>query len=105
MKGQKLPVTQYHYNGLLRTYAGACKIPRISEETKQVYISDAWKLFEQMQTVDNLPVNVHVLNSLMKVHTNALDTKRLENFVLPLYEKYGVALDAFSYENMTGSLL
>ena len=102
MKNQKLPLTPYHYKGLLRTYAGACKIPQLSKDTKDLYIKDAWKLFEQMQTVDKIPVNVHILNSLMLVHTNAIEPQQLEDFVLPLYEKYDIQLDQNSYEFMMG---
>lgn len=103
MKSQKLPLTHYHYKGLLRTYAGACKIPQLSQETKNIYIKDAWKLFEQMQTVEKLPVNVHILNSLLLVHTNAIEPQQMEDFVLPLYEKYAIQLDQNTYEFMMGN--
>ena len=102
MKSQKIPLTHYHYKGLLRTYAGACKIPGLSQDTKNLYINDAWKLFEQMQTVEKLPVNIHILNSLMLVHSNAIEVQKLEDFVLPLYEKYEIQLDENAYEFMMG---
>lgn len=37
------------YNGLIKTYAGACLIPHVKEAHIDEYIEDAWKLFEQVR--------------------------------------------------------
>ena len=105
MKSQKQAMSVYHYNGLIRTYAGGCKLPGADKELKDAYMRDAWNLFEQMQTVDNLPVSVNVLNSLMQLYVNAHEPEKLENFVLPLYEKYEITLNEYSYQGLMGTSL
>jgi hypothetical protein len=102
MKLQKFPMNVYVYNGLLRTYAGAVATPMLKEETKNIYIEDAWNIFRQLQTVDNLQVNVNILNSLLLVHTKAVEADKVEGLVLPLYEKYGIKKDVFTYQHLMG---
>lgn len=85
MKQDKLKLNKYHYNGLLRTYAGAIETPYLKEEIKKLYMEDAWNLFRQLQTKDNIEVNVNILNSLLLVHTNAYDVSKVE--VIYGYEK------------------
>jgi len=78
MKEQNIPMSVYMYNGLLRTYAGACGIPRCSIEIKEMYIEDAWNLFKQLQTIDNLPMSAQILNSLLMVHAKANMKEKIE---------------------------
>lgn len=93
----------YIYNGLLRTYAGAVATENIKEEIRNTYIEDAWNIFRQLQTVDNLQVNVNILNSLLLVHTKAIEAEKVEGLVLPLYEKYGITKDVFTYQHLMGN--
>ncbi len=103
MKQQNIPLSVYMYNGLLRTYAGACAVPYCSEEIKELYVQDAWKLFKQLQTTQGLPMNVNLLNSLLYVHTKANVKEKIEGLVLPLYEKYGIKRDTFTYQHLMGN--
>jgi len=100
MKEQNIPMSVYMYNGLLRTYAGACGIPRCSIEIKEMYIEDAWNLFKQLQTIDNLPMSAQILNSLLMVHAKANMKEKIEGLVLPLYEKYGIKKDEYTYQHL-----
>lgn len=78
MKQQNIPLSVYMYNGLLRTYAGACGTDFVGEEIKDLYIEDAWNLFKQLQTIEKLPVSVNILNSLLQVHTKAMTKEKVE---------------------------
>jgi len=80
MKQQNIPLSIYMYNGLLRTYAGACGAPQCSREIKDLYIDDAWNLFRQLQTIEKHPVSVNILNSLLLVHTKANMPEKVEVF-------------------------
>jgi hypothetical protein len=117
MKQQNINMSVYTYNVLLRTYAAACSVEYVSEEIKELYLEDAWNLFKQLQTVSKLPVNVNILNSLLLVHTKAFVTEKVEVFytflifismkkglVLPLYEKYGIKKDEFTYQHLMGMI-
>ena len=46
MKIHGIPLTEHSYNGLLRTYAGAAAVRQVKEEHIDMYIKDAWELFE-----------------------------------------------------------
>lgn len=100
MKEQNIALNVYMYNGLLRTYAGACAVPYCSAEIKELYVQDAWKLFKQLQTTQNIPMNVNILNSLLLVHTKADMKDKIEGLVLPLYEKYEIKRDTFTYQHL-----
>jgi len=60
------------YNGLIRVYAGACAVRNTKEEHMDLYIKDAWELFEQLKSDPNCNVNIYILNSLTLLHTNAM---------------------------------
>lgn len=49
MKIHNVAMTEHSYNGLLRTYAGAAGVRKVKEEHVDLYIKDAWELFEQMK--------------------------------------------------------
>lgn len=46
LRAHELPMNEYIYNGLIRTYAGACKIKGVKEEDIDVYLDDIWRLLE-----------------------------------------------------------
>ena len=89
------------FNGLLRTYAGACALPNIDDSVKKVYIQDAWNLFKQIQA-SKIPMNINLLNSLLYVHTKAFDIEKVEGLVLPLYDQYGIKKDEYTYQHLAG---
>ena len=69
LKIYDLRMSEHVYNGLIRTYAGAAAVRFVKEEHVDMYIKDAWALFEQIKDDPNLEVNIHILNSLMFLHT------------------------------------
>lgn len=55
---------------MLRTYAGACNLKPLPEDTKDLYIKDAWKLIDQIKA-ENL-INNNILNSFLYIHVKAV---------------------------------
>lgn len=47
-------------------------------------------------------VDVHIINSLLFVHVNALKEDDVDGLVLPLYEKYNIKKNTQTYENLLG---
>jgi len=45
-------------------------------------------------------MNVNLLNSLLFVHTKANMKEKIEGLVLPLYEKYAIKRDTFTYQHL-----
>jgi len=97
MKIHGFPLTGYVFNGLLRTYAGAAAVRQVKEEHVDMYIKDAWKLFEQIKSSEHAEVNINILNSILLIHTNALRVEELDANVLPLYEKFKIKHDVFTF--------
>ncbi len=84
MKLHGLPMTEHVYNGLIRTYAGACRINLVREKHIDVYMEDSWALYEQIKESPDLEVNAHILNSMVLLHANAFRIDELDQKVLPL---------------------
>jgi hypothetical protein len=89
MKLHNIPLTEHSYNELIRVYAGACLKENVMEKHVEMYINDAWSLFETLQK-DGLDININILNSMTYLYVNALRPEELEARVLPLYTKYKV---------------
>lgn len=97
-------MTEHVYNELIRVYAGACIQPNVPEDHIDMYIKDAFELFRTMvrdEATTGLEVNIQILNSLVLLHTNALRPEQLEADVLPLYEKYRLKHDVYTYQNLS----
>lgn len=90
-------MTEYVYNELIRVYANACRVPNMKEKHIDMYIDDCWELLENMKK-DGIEPNINILNSLVHVYANSLKTPELETKVLPLYEKYKIKHDVFTYQ-------
>ena len=101
MKIHGIEMNEHHYNGLLRTYAGASAIQQVKEKHIDIYMEDAWSLFNQVQESENLEVNIYILNSLLLLHANAFRVDDLDSKVLPLYEKFRIKPDVFTYQHLT----
>lgn len=99
MKANELPMTIKIYDGLIRTYAGACKAAGTTEKQIDAYINDAWMLLAQLEE-KNMKVNINILNGLILLHGNALREADVEGKVLPLFEKYKIAYDTATYTNL-----
>ena len=97
MKIHGLTVTTHVYNGLIRTYAGAAGLRHVKEEHIDMYIKDSWALFDQLRQSPEAEVNIHILNSLLYLHTSSLRVEELDANVLPLYEKFKIPHDIYTF--------
>lgn len=60
------------------------------------------ELFKTLEKGENdTEVNIQVLNSLLLLYSNALRSEQLEAEVLPLYEKFKIKHDVYTYQNLT----
>ncbi len=50
MRQKQFKPNKYIYNQMLRVYAGACQLSDMREETIDLYLKDAWALFEQIRS-------------------------------------------------------
>lgn len=97
-------VNEHICNGLLRTYAGASRIPYVKVEHLESYINDAWEIYKFMEK-ENIPISVNVLNSLLEVHTANHKVDMVDGLVLPLFEKHNVPMNRFTYEHLFRMLI
>lgn len=54
-----------------------------------------------MKKNDQVKINIQILNSLLLLHTNALRIEELDSNVLPLYAKYKIKHDVFTYQHLS----
>jgi len=99
MRNLGFEMTEHIYNGLIRTYASACTIPGVEERQIETYVEDAWALVDQMKEKD-MPLNSHIIDSMIFLHRKALFTQELHDLVLPLFEKHRVKPTVFTYQNL-----
>ena len=99
MKNYRVPMSEHVYNGLIRTYAGACAQPHVQEKHVDEYLADVWVLFERMRN-EGFEPSVVVLNSILQAHANALRPQELHGDVLPLYDKHRVEPDVHTYQHL-----
>ena len=99
MRTLNIDMTVHTYNGLIRTYAGACLVPDVDQGHIEVYIKDAWELLDQMRDKE-IDINIYVLNSMVLLHANALCTQELHERVLPLFERYKIEPDVYTYQHL-----
>lgn len=92
-----LKMTEHVYNGLIRTYAGAAAQRHVKESHIDMYINDAFELFNQAKDDPEITINIHILNSMLFLHTQALRIEDLDANVLPLYEKHKIKHDVYTY--------
>ena len=72
----------------------------MKEKHIDIYIKDAWELFEQMKEDPEVEINNHILNSLLLLHCNAIRTEEIEAYVLPLYEKHKIKYDVYTFQHL-----
>ena len=70
IKNYQIPMSEFIYNGLIKTYAGACRIKDVAEEHLDLYIDDIWRLVENMNS-KGIEMNIHILNSIVLAYCNA----------------------------------
>lgn len=67
-----------------------------------MYLKDSMELFKTLEKGENdAEVNIQVLNSMLLLFSNALRPEQLEAEVLPLYEKFKIKHDVYTYQNLT----
>ncbi len=97
MKLKKFPLTEHVYFELLRTYGKASAVPGVTEEHVDMYINDAWSLLKNMMEVEGLEPNIHILNAMTFLYSRAVRAEELEARVLPMYDKYRIKHDVYTY--------
>ena len=100
MRLKKIEPTVVIYNSLIRVYANACLIERVTEEARGLMLVDTWKLLEEV--IQKGMVDTGILNNVMLVYGNALQEEKIEGLILPLFDKFGLVMDGFSYEILMG---
>jgi len=96
MKNAGLKINEHIFNQLLKVYAGACRLPDVEEKHVERYLEDAMDLFETQIEPQDL-VNVHILNSLVILFSNALKAELVEQKILPLYSKHRIEHDMYTF--------
>ena len=66
-----------------------------------MYINDAFELFNQAKSDPNVNINIHILNSMLFLHTSALRVEELDANVLPLYDKHKITHDVYTYQHLS----
>ena len=61
-----------------------------------LFTNDAWKLLEEVGRIGF--IDVKILNNFMSMYVFALRGEEIDGLVLPLYEKYKIEKDAYTYE-------
>jgi len=73
MKRFNIPMNDHVYNGLIKTYGGACLIKDVAPTHIDQYLEDIWKLVDQMEE-KGIDMNIHILNSITLAYCNANKT-------------------------------
>lgn len=97
MKLMDIRVDKYHCIELIRTYAGAFRIPYVKVEHIESYIKDSWEILKYMED-NNMIIDKYVLNAMIEIHCSVHKKELVEGLVLPLFEKHGVEVDEFTYD-------
>lgn len=97
-------INSYIVTGLLKTYAGAIKVPFVEQKHVDQYIKDAWELVNFAEK-NLIPIDSYMLNSLLLVHCNALKWADVDGLVIPYFNKYKIKMNQASYEYILQMLL
>jgi pentatricopeptide repeat protein len=104
MKQMDIKVNTFVCNDLIRVYAGACKQAFVKTEHIDKYIKDSWDIIKYMEQ-EKINIDLYTLNSLLLVHCSAHKLELVEGLVVPLYEKYNIPMDNYTYEHIIRMLL
>jgi len=88
------------FNQLIRVYAGACRVPSVKDEHIEMYCTDAWALYLQMQEIPDCEISVNVLNSLISLFSAALKPHEIEAKVLPQFALHKISYDENTYAHL-----
>lgn len=59
-------------------------------------LTDTWKLLQEVISKNML--DTPILNNVMLVYANALEESKIEGLILPLFDKFNLQMDTYSYE-------
>jgi pentatricopeptide repeat protein len=59
-------------------------------------LADTWKLLEEIISKNML--DTQILNNVMHVYANALQEDKIDGLILPLFDKFNLQMDSYSYE-------
>lgn len=83
--------------GLIKTYAGAVLLPNVGDKEIDQYIKDSWELVHYCE-INDIPISSYVLNALLSVNCNSLKWDKVDNEVIPYFNKYKIKLNSYSYD-------
>ena len=73
MKRFDIPINEHIYNGLIKTYGGACLKRGALDLHIQTYLDDIWALVDQMDE-KGIEMNINILNSITEAYCYANKT-------------------------------
>lgn len=73
----------------------------MKEKHVDMYIQDAFALFNQAKEDPEVTININILNSMLYLHTQALRVEELDANVLPLYDKFKIKHDIYTYQHLS----
>lgn len=79
-------------------------MPKMPEKYIDMYIKDATELFKAMEKDEDglgIAPNIEVLNSMVYLYSSALRTEQLEADVLPLFDKYRIKHDVYTFQHIS----
>ena len=59
-------------------------------------LSDTWKILEEV--ISKNMVDTVIINNVMLVYANSLQEDKIQGLILPLYQKFNLQMDSYSYE-------
>lgn len=97
-------VNGYLITGLIRTYAGALRIPFIEDEHIATYVKDAYEIYKYADE-NSITINSFTLNALLEVYCEASLLDEVDGRIIPLFSKHGVPFTVYTYEVIIKMLL
>ncbi|CAD8082355.1 unnamed protein product [Paramecium sonneborni] len=98
MSQHKITLNKYIYTQIIRVYIGACSLPNLENKIVDLYIQDAWKIFNE--AASKQMITQRSLNSMCELMVTANRLPDLEGQVLPLFDQYQIPKDQFTYEQI-----
>jgi len=59
-------------------------------------LTDTWKILEEV--ISKNMVDTVIINNVMLVYANSLQEDKIQGLILPLYQKFNLQMDSYSYE-------
>ena len=91
---------EHIFNQLIKVYAGAVTVAGTKHEHVQMYIKDAWAIFELVEKNPKIAMNANILNQMVTLYAGALKPEELEAKVLPLFDKFSVPFNVYTFQEL-----